>query len=112
MFLAFVPSRTLFMFLTKRGEYMKRRKRHSSKKICQTIHFQKRSLQRFGVVLGKAERKAIIDDIQGSNYFCIFIERQSNTRSKYLVKLDGVKPMIVIYDKTRKNLVTVLNPYI
>lgn len=91
---------------------MKRRKRRSSKKICQTIHFQKRTLQRFGVVLGVSERKAIVDDIQGDNYFCIFIERQSNTRSKYLVRLEGVKPMIVIYDKTRKNLVTALNPYI
>ncbi len=99
------------MFLTKRGEGMKRRKRRSSKKICQTIHFQKRALQRFGVVLGASERKAIVDDIQGDNCFCIFIERQSNTRSKYLVRLEGVKPMIVIYDKTRKNLVTALNPY-
>lgn len=87
-----------------------RKKRKLKKRDCQTIHFKKRAMQRFGVHINKDTRNKIISEIQSSSDYCVFLEKQSNTRTKYLVSFPDLQPMIVIYDKSRKNLVTALNP--
>ena len=75
----------------------------SSKKKLVKIHFQKRSLERVGVLLNE---KIIIDSIQKNKLE--FIERQSNriTVWRYIF-MD--KKYRVVYDKTRKQIVTILN---
>ena len=76
-------------------------KKKKTKKECQCIHFQKRSIERIGVLIN---RKEIIRKIQKNELE--FIERKSNRVTKWRYNfLD--KNYIVIYDKLRKQAVTI-----
>ena len=74
-----------------------------SKKKAVKIHFQKRSLERVGVLLNE---KVIVNLIQENKLE--FIERQSNRITVWrYVFMD--KKYRVVYDKQRKQIVTILN---
>ena len=79
------------------------KKKKKTKKDNERIHFEKRCLERVGVFL---DRKEIIRKIK--NQELEFIERQSNriTIWRYYF-LD--KSYRVVYDKLRKQCVTILN---
>ena len=73
-----------------------------SKKKNVKIHFQKRSLERVGVLLNE---KVIVNLIQENKLE--FIERQSNRITVWrYVFMD--KTYRVVYDKQRKQIVTIL----
>ena len=73
-----------------------------SKKKNVKIHFQKRSLERVGVLLNE---KVIVNLIQENKLE--FIERQSNRITVWrYVFMD--KTSRVVYDKQRKQIVTIL----
>jgi hypothetical protein len=69
------------------------------------VHFKKRLWQRYGICLDKEEILAIIDNIQNGR--AIFVEKQSNRTSSWIVKIEQ-KNITIIYDRLRKTLVTAL----
>ncbi len=79
----------------------RKRKRINSKKEAQRKHFEKRSLERVGVVLN---RKELIYKIQGRELE--FIKRQSHRVSVFRFEFLGDFYRIV-YDKERKQIVTI-----
>lgn len=79
-----------------------KRKKKQSKKEAQRLHFEKRSLERVGVVL---DRKEIIRQIQNGQLE--FYEKQSNRVSLFKYFFNGEEYRIV-YDRERKQVVTIL----
>lgn len=77
-------------------------KRKSNKAKAQKRHSTIRALQRFGISL---DHKKAIEAIQGNT--ATFIERQSNRLTVWLIEQDS-KRFPVVYDSTRKTIVTVL----
>lgn len=73
-----------------------------SKKKAVKKHFQRRSLERIGVLLNEAE---LVRKIQ--NQELEFIERQSNRKTVYRLEYLG-NFYRIIYDKNRKQIITVL----
>lgn len=87
---------------------MLRSKRNKTdKKKAQKIHAKRRALQRYSIELNKSLHKDWIHQIQ--NGVAKFVERQSNRISVYEILVEG-KIIPVVYDKIRKNIVTVLPP--
>lgn len=78
------------------------RKKKKDKREAQRKHFEKRSIQRVGVLLN---RKEIIHKIQNGELE--FIERQSLRVSLFRYVHNGTAYKIV-YDKNRKQVVTIL----
>lgn len=76
-----------------------------SKSSSQIQHFKKRMYERHGLVIGKNEYNKILNNVKSGD--AEFVEKQSLRVSKYIVEYNGIK-LIVIYDKQRKTLVTVL----
>lgn len=75
------------------------------KKLSQTLHAKKRAAERYGINLDKTTRRAIKEQIsQGKSKF---IEKQSNRISVHEVEIKG-QQIKVVYDKNRKNIVTIL----
>lgn len=73
-----------------------------SKKKNVKKHFQKRSLERVGVLLNEKE---LVRKIQ--NHELEFVERQSNRKTVFRLKyLD--KTYRIVYDKQRKQIITIL----
>lgn len=73
-----------------------------SKKKAVKKHFYKRSLERVGVLLNEKE---LVRKIQ--NHELEFIEKQSNRKTVYRLEyLD--KTYRIIYDKDRKQIITIL----
>jgi len=69
-------------------------------------HARLRSAQRYGVALTKKLRRQLLQQIREQNA-AKFLKRQSRTRTHWLITL-GDKPAVVVYDKTRHTIVTVL----
>lgn len=82
--------------------------RHSlSKRSSERHHAKRRARERFGVLLGKRLRREIIATIQsGAGRF---YDRQSCRISRFLFDICG-REAIVVYDRARKEIVTVF-PY-
>jgi hypothetical protein len=90
------------------------RHRHVPPKIQQGIkrknerhHAKERFLERYGIILSRPVRLALINDIQAGKY--PMIEKQSNRVHVFEVILNE-RMMYVVYDKNRKEIVTVLYP--
>lgn len=77
-----------------------------NKKRSQNIHAKRRALERHNINLNRKVRQEVISDIQNGN--ARFLGRYSNTRSLFLVNIEG-KEVKVVYDKLRKNIATVLS---
>lgn len=73
-----------------------------SKKKSVKKHFFKRSLERVGVLLDEQE---LVRKIQNAELE--FVERQSNRRTVFRTEYNGKKYRIV-YDKLRKQIITIL----
>lgn len=73
----------------------------SSKKKNVKIHFRRRSLERVGVVI---DEHALIKKIQ--NHSLEFVYSQSNRKKVYRTEFLG-KKYLVIYDRERKQLITI-----
>lgn len=78
-----------------------------TKKQCQWEHFKRRCVLRLGYEMSDGRIKQIIDDIQAGRL--LFVEKQSNRVTKYKVNING-SDFVVVYDKQRKTLVTLLFP--
>jgi hypothetical protein len=90
--------------MSKRG---KKKQRRPSKLVCQRIHASKRAFERFGVALTRQKQEAVIDLIQRQQ--CDLIARQTNRLSVYRAPIAEGLFAPVVYDKTRKAIVTVLS---
>ena len=73
----------------------------TSKKKIVKMHFRRRSLERVGVII---DEYALIKKIQSHNLE--FVYSQSNRRKVYRTEFMG-KSYLVIYDKERKQLITI-----
>lgn len=73
-----------------------------SKNKAEKAHFAMRSIQRCGALLNNAE---IVRQIQANKLK--FIERQSNRITVWEYVFNDI-PYKVVYDKDRKNVVTIL----
>ena len=78
------------------------RRKRLNKKQCQQKHFEKRCLQRIGKLISQKEIKRKIQ-----NNELEFIEAQSNRVSIFKYVFEG-KEYKVVYDKLRKQVVTIL----
>lgn len=67
-------------------------------------HSRRRAKQRAGIDLGPVRRRKIVAAIQGGAG--TFHSKQSNRVSRWVVSLDG-ESLMVIYDKSRKQIVTI-----
>lgn len=76
-----------------------------SKKLAQRIHAKKRLEERYGLTVNRKELREIISLIQGGN--ACFLERKSTRVTKWQLQYKG-RDIIALYDKNRKNLITVL----
>lgn len=74
----------------------------ANKKKAIKVHFQRRSLERIGVLL---DEKELVKKIQNNELE--FIERQSNRITVFRYKYQN-KIYRLVYDKTRKQIVTIL----
>jgi hypothetical protein len=75
------------------------------KKVSQREHFKKRMLERFNIDISRKRYDELVSMIKSKD--AVLLERQSLRVSKYKITIDS-KDYIVIYDKQRKTLVTVL----
>lgn len=71
----------------------------------QTVHFQKRSLARVGVLLDRKDIQRRIKEQKYSENF-YFLDKQSNRVSRYRYKY-GDKWYIIPYDKNRHKVITI-----
>lgn len=76
-----------------------------SKKTCQRIHAKRRALERHGLQLNRFDLFEMVKLIQGQK--AEFVERQSLRVTVWRVPW-GDRKLKVVYDKVRKNIVTVL----
>lgn len=76
-----------------------------TKTASERIHTKRRALERFGIKLTTQDIKRIVREIQSGKW--PFISRDSARVSKWRVRL-GENDVCVVYDKNRKNLVTVM----
>lgn len=83
------------------------KKKNLSKKKCQQDHFSKRCIDRIGYQLTQTTVEKIIQDIQEGKLE--FVEKQSNRISKFKYEVLD-KSFILVYDRQRKTLVTILYP--
>lgn len=76
-----------------------------NKKYAQRFHAKKRAAQRFGLDLTTDKQRQIVRLIQlGKGRF---VKHESNSRSHWVIEWEG-QLLRVVYDKVRKELVTVL----
>ncbi len=87
---------------------LKKRRQGSkrSKKIAERNHAKRRFLGRYGLVLSKPLRKMIIESIQTGKG--TLVEKQSKRVSLWKNVVPGLPDAVVVYDKERKEIVTVL----
>lgn len=90
--------------MKKRG---KKKLGRPSKLVCQRIHASKRAFERFGVALTRQKQEAVIDLIQRQK--CKLIVKQTNRLSVFSAPIAEGLFAPVVYDKTRKAIVTVLS---
>ena len=79
-----------------------------NKAKAERIHARRRALERYGVEMGPATRRRIVSAIQRGD--ATFVRRRSLRVSIFDVALGDVAPMRVVYDRKRKELITVLPP--
>jgi len=80
------------------------RKRRTTKGQRSRVHSKRRALYRYGVVLNHEKYAAAIEDIRTNKNKGM---KKSLNRSLHIITVDGVE-MLVVYDKRRKELITVL----
>jgi len=83
------------------------RRKSTKKKKAEVQHCKKRALQRYDICLTASIRKEIIEAIRGGR--TTLIRRTSNRVSIHRVKIENCPEMVVVYDRNRRELVTVLN---
>lgn len=78
-----------------------------SKKQNQYLHAKRRFKERFGISLQHNRLQRIVRDIQEGR--SVVVEVQSNRLTVHKIVIDDTT-VCVVYDKHRKNIVTVLPP--
>lgn len=76
----------------------------NSKAENQRRHARQRARERFGLELDEHQLRAVVNRIQRGE--SRFLEKQSNRVSLHQVEYMGAE-MVVVYDRRRKNVVTV-----
>ena len=85
----------------------RKKKRPQTKERSQESHAKRRFVQRFGIILTKELKERIVKMIQEG--YVQIVEKQSNRISLFDVPVEG-KMIRIVYDRTRKNIVTALYP--
>lgn len=75
------------------------------KRKSQKVHAKRRFIQRFGLFLSDQQYEQIVRDIQSQK--AQFIEKQSNRVTLWRVIVED-NEVVVVYDKERKSISTVL----
>lgn len=68
-------------------------------------HARFRAQQRYGINLNRHTRKDLIQRIKTGK--CLLLEKETNSRRKYLVEFEGQK-VVVVYSKPRQEIITLL----
>lgn len=76
-----------------------------SKKLAERAHGKRRLFERFGLSLNRQQLRDLVWQIRNSTG--VFVRRQSNTRSHWIVTHEG-KDLYVVYDNHRQEIVTAL----
>ena len=82
-----------------------RNKWQQNKRQDTNQHAKIRAFERYGINLTAVKRYDILRQIRSRR--AIFVEKQSHTRSVFVVEIDGIK-MKVVYNNKAKQLRTVL----
>jgi hypothetical protein len=85
----------------------RRKKKAKSKKLQQRKHARRRFEERLGISLNKEMRRDLVHRIQ-NNEFSLY-EKQSHRVRLLLANIED-REVILVYYRTRKNIVTVLLP--
>ena len=88
---------------------MHRGGRAKSKRKTLQVHAKRRMYARYGIVLTQQAKEEVVKAIQAGDGVATFIEKQSIRVSVWDVPLEG-QVVRVVYDKQRKEVVTVLPP--
>ena len=83
----------------------KRLKGYKDKAASQTLHAKRRALERFGIRLSDKGVAELIQTIQSNG--AQFVRRESNRVAVYRMEIDGASALVV-YDRSRKTIVTVM----
>lgn len=75
-----------------------------NKRQAQKIHAKMRCWERLGAYISNDVLEDLIKKIQSGTL--LFLERCSNRVSKWKADINGV-PCVIVYDKNRKNIVTI-----
>jgi hypothetical protein len=78
------------------------------KKKAEIIHSSRRCLRRYNIQLTDELRSQIISAIKKHKPTATLIDKESNRVSKWEIRLEGYPKMRVVYDRRRKEIVTVL----
>ena len=79
--------------------------RKLTKRQCEAIHSKRRALERYSLPLNRHDLRAIIEMI--NNNQAIFLLKESNTRSHWLVVYKDI-PLKLVYDRSRRMIITFL----
>lgn len=82
---------------------MKKKKKYKTKTQMQAQHFQKRCIERIGTALSNKELTKLIQDNK-----LPFVDRQSCRVTHWLYTHTDGKQYILVYDKQRQKVVTIL----
>ncbi|MBU0534596.1 MAG: hypothetical protein ABIJ82_03400 [Patescibacteria group bacterium] len=85
----------------------RRKGRKNWKKRYEIDHSRERALERYNIQLTNELRSQIIDAIKRKE--AILIQKESLRRSLWKVHISGYPEMVVVYDKYRKEILTVLH---
>ena len=83
-----------------------RRNKRVTKARSQFLHSANRMYERFGVTMGKHMFREFVTDIQQGR--AEFVQRRSNRVTLWRIVHEG-HPIVCVYDKLRKTIVTVLH---
>lgn len=86
----------------------KRKGKLPPKAQSERVHAKKRAEERFGVTLNRHDIRDIVYQIQ--NHSAIFVEKQSQRVSVFVVNLKGIQAFAV-YDRVRQTIITFLDKY-
>jgi len=94
-------------FLKLIGNFIKRKVKNKKlhKAAANNLHFKRRMLQRYGLVINQKIRREIIDTIKAQK--SEFLERLSGTRTLHKLNIEG-REIKVVYDSRHENMVTAL----
>jgi len=86
---------------------LRRRSFVVTKTVAQRAHARRRALERYGIVLNKEARRAMVEAVRSGR--ARLVHRRSNRVATYEIEWEG-RTVLLSYDRKRGTIVTFLPP--